>query len=154
MSELSVASEMVVLPRRMPERRYMKKHIGHSADTDGSLLVRELNHRINNELTCAICAVSVRAMESNEVAVKAALLDVVDYTWVRLAQRVPVRIAIDKVPPGVPLVSGLTATVTIRDGKSNESFTRLQRLRAEVETSFSGLFGGAPERPDCIPNPS
>jgi hypothetical protein len=27
------------------------------------------------------------------------------YTWVGLAQRVPVRIAIDKVPPGVPLVS-------------------------------------------------
>src|SRR5215468_10471309 len=26
------------------------------------------------------------------------------YTWVRLAQRVPVRIAIDNVPPGVPLV--------------------------------------------------
>ena len=35
------------------------------------------------------------------------------YTWVRLAQRVPVRIAIDQVPPGVPLVSGMTATVTI-----------------------------------------
>ena len=35
------------------------------------------------------------------------------YTWVRLAQRVPVRVAIDQVPPGVPLVSGMTATVTI-----------------------------------------
>jgi multidrug resistance efflux pump len=37
------------------------------------------------------------------------------YTWVRLAQRVPVRVAIDSVPPGIPLVSGLTATVTITD---------------------------------------
>ncbi|MDX7953866.1 HlyD family secretion protein [Lichenihabitans sp. Uapishka_5] len=37
------------------------------------------------------------------------------YTWVRLAQRVPVRIAITQVPDGVPLVSGMTATVTIRD---------------------------------------
>ena len=37
------------------------------------------------------------------------------YTWVRLAQRVPVRVAIDTVPPGVPLVSGMTATVTIRE---------------------------------------
>src|SRR5260370_6890367 len=37
------------------------------------------------------------------------------YTWVRLAQRVPVRIAIDSVPPGVPLVSGMTATVTGKD---------------------------------------
>ena len=36
------------------------------------------------------------------------------YTWVRLAQRVPVRIAIDKVPPGVPLVAGMTSTVTAR----------------------------------------
>ena len=36
------------------------------------------------------------------------------YTWVRLAQRVPVRLAIDTVPAGVPLVSGMTATVTIR----------------------------------------
>jgi len=35
------------------------------------------------------------------------------YTWVRLAQRVPVRIAIDTVPAGVPLISGMTATVTI-----------------------------------------
>ena len=50
-----------------------------------------------------------------------------DYTWVRLAQRVPVRIAIDNVPPGVPLVSGLTATVTIRDSKDAENGTLLQR---------------------------
>jgi hypothetical protein len=28
---------------------------------------------------------------------------------------VPVRIAIDRVPPGIPLVSGMTATVTIKD---------------------------------------
>ena len=38
------------------------------------------------------------------------------YTWVRLAQRVPVRIRIDHVPPGVPLVAGMTATVVIGDG--------------------------------------
>jgi multidrug resistance efflux pump len=73
------------------------------------------------------------------------------YTWVRLAQRVPVRIAIDYVPPGVPLVSGLTATVTIRDG---ENRTLLQRVRAELETSFFGLIGGASARPGCIPDPS
>jgi multidrug resistance efflux pump len=35
------------------------------------------------------------------------------YTWVRLAQRVPVRIEIDSVPAGVRLVAGLTATVQI-----------------------------------------
>jgi multidrug resistance efflux pump len=35
------------------------------------------------------------------------------FTWVRLAQRVPVRIKIDKVPDGVRLVAGLTATVQV-----------------------------------------
>jgi multidrug resistance efflux pump len=35
------------------------------------------------------------------------------FTWVRLAQRVPVRIHIDQVPNGVRLVAGMTATVQI-----------------------------------------
>jgi multidrug resistance efflux pump len=75
------------------------------------------------------------------------------YTWVRLAQRVPVRIAIDKLPPGVPLVSGLTATVTIRNGQDGESRTLFQKVRFDVERSYAGLFGGDP-RPGCIPNAS
>jgi hypothetical protein len=56
----------------------MTKHIVQLPNLDGSLLLRELNHRINNELTSAICAVSVKAVQSDSVAVKAALLDVVD----------------------------------------------------------------------------
>ena len=76
------------------------------------------------------------------------------YTWVRLAQRVPVRIAIDKVPPGVPLVSGLTATVTIRDGKDGENGAPMQGVLAELKTSFFGLIGEASARPGCIPSPS
>ncbi|WJT00667.1 efflux RND transporter periplasmic adaptor subunit [Novosphingobium humi] len=35
------------------------------------------------------------------------------FTWVRLAQRIPVRIAIDKVPAGVRLIPGQTATVEV-----------------------------------------
>jgi multidrug resistance efflux pump len=35
------------------------------------------------------------------------------FTWVRLAQRMPVRIRIDEVPDGIRLVAGLTATVQI-----------------------------------------
>jgi len=35
------------------------------------------------------------------------------FTWVRLAQRVPVHIHIDQVPDGVRLVAGMTATVQI-----------------------------------------
>ena len=56
----------------------MTKHIVPLPDPDGSLLLRELNHRINNELTCVICTIAANAMESDNVAVKAALLDVVE----------------------------------------------------------------------------
>jgi RND family efflux transporter MFP subunit len=35
------------------------------------------------------------------------------FTWVRLAQRIPVRLHIDRVPPDVRLVVGMTATVEV-----------------------------------------
>ena len=35
------------------------------------------------------------------------------FTWVRLAQRIPVRIQIDRVPPGITLAAGMTASVAI-----------------------------------------
>jgi multidrug resistance efflux pump len=42
------------------------------------------------------------------------------FTWVRLAQRVPVRIKIDRIPDGVRLVAGMTATVEVAPrGTSN-----------------------------------
>ncbi len=37
------------------------------------------------------------------------------FSWVRLAQRVPVRIALDKVPEGTKLIAGLTATVEVQE---------------------------------------
>jgi two-component sensor histidine kinase len=54
------------------------KHIVPLPNLDGSLLLRELDHRIKSELTSAIYAVSAKAVQSDSVAVKAALLDVVD----------------------------------------------------------------------------
>ncbi len=72
------------------------------------------------------------------------------YTWVRLAQRVPVRIAIDKVPPGIPLVSGATATVTIRDDSQVEKQTWFNRAKAVLTTSLSDMTSGVSPRPGCI----
>ncbi len=43
------------------------------------------------------------------------------FSWVRLAQRVPVRIALDKVPDGTKLIAGLTATVEISDGRQKQA---------------------------------
>jgi two-component sensor histidine kinase len=71
----------------------MKKHIVQLPNPDGSLVLREFNHRINNELNSAIYAVSAKAVRSDSVAVKAALLDVVDLLHrcadVHRAQHVP-----------------------------------------------------------------
>lgn len=43
------------------------------------------------------------------------------FTWVRLAQRIPVRISIDKIPPNVRMIPGQTATVIVHprnDGRN------------------------------------
>jgi two-component sensor histidine kinase len=56
----------------------MTRHILQLPKPDGLLLLRELNHRINNDLTSAICVVSSNAVHSDNVAVKAALLGVAD----------------------------------------------------------------------------
>ena len=73
------------------------------------------------------------------------------YTWVRLAQRVPVRIAIDQVPPGVPLVAGMTATVTVLPPAGAARPSGLDGVIAEVKARLADVFDGPPARPDCIP---
>jgi two-component sensor histidine kinase len=87
-----------LVPQQVPERktlleREMTKHIAPLPDPDGLLLLRELNHRVNNELTSTICTISAKAVKSDDVAVKAALLDVVDllhdYADVHKALRMP-----------------------------------------------------------------
>jgi multidrug resistance efflux pump len=49
------------------------------------------------------------------------------FTWVRLAQRVPVRIQIDQVPEGLQLVAGITATVQI-DPRSAPAAPEISRM--------------------------
>jgi multidrug resistance efflux pump len=49
------------------------------------------------------------------------------FTWVRLAQRIPVRIHVDHVPPEVLLAAGMTVTVQIDAGRAD----REKALRRE-----------------------
>ncbi|MFK4509971.1 multidrug resistance efflux pump [Bradyrhizobium daqingense] len=73
------------------------------------------------------------------------------YTWVRLAQRVPVRLAIDTVPVDVPLVSGMTATVTIRQPSADDRQSWTRRFGAAlVNPIFDVLGAGEPPRRDCL----
>ncbi|WP_233238019.1 efflux RND transporter periplasmic adaptor subunit [Bordetella sp. LUAb4] len=44
-----------------------------------------------------------------------------NFNWVRLAQRIPVRIHIDEVPAGVRLVSGQTATVVVQENAQGDN---------------------------------
>ncbi|MEA2882816.1 MAG: hypothetical protein QOH32_2072, partial [Bradyrhizobium sp.] len=53
-------------------------------------------------------------------------------TWVRLAQRIPVRIRIEQVPPEVSLVAGMTCSVAVVGGNGMPVARRDQR-------SFYGL---------------
>lgn len=46
------------------------------------------------------------------------------FSWVRLAQRVPVRIALDHVPPQVKLLAGRTATVVVEPPKDAPTMVR------------------------------
>ncbi len=46
------------------------------------------------------------------------------FAWIRLAQRVPVRVVIERVPAGMRLVAGRTATVTIVPGSARAPVAR------------------------------
>jgi RND family efflux transporter MFP subunit len=58
-----------------------------------------------------------RAITDRENAIGSDLIANVNptFNWVRLAQRIPVRIAIDKVPDGITLSAGMTATVVVTE---------------------------------------
>jgi multidrug resistance efflux pump len=38
------------------------------------------------------------------------------FNWVRLAQRIPVRIKLDTLPEGISLSAGMTASVQVQEG--------------------------------------
>jgi multidrug resistance efflux pump len=60
------------------------------------------------------------------------------FTWVRLAQRIPVRIHIDEVPPSVILSAGMTATVQV-DPNSQPKSDLETRRHVGVEGTAQGV---------------
>jgi multidrug resistance efflux pump len=48
------------------------------------------------------------------------------FTWVRLAQRIPIRVELDDVPCPIMLSAGMTATVSIQGGKAGQADVRRQ----------------------------
>ncbi len=60
------------------------------------------------------------------------------FTWVRLAQRIPVRVELDDVPCPVVLSSGLTATVTVTDGRATAPARSPRRIGAQASLACGG----------------
>ncbi|MCM5704086.1 efflux RND transporter periplasmic adaptor subunit [Larsenimonas salina] len=80
-----------------------------------------------------------RGIADNSLTSHAEGLQSVDPTfdWVRLAQRIPVRIAIDHVPEGVTLAAGLSATVYIGDPLPADESKWQAGLRRWLEGFFN-----------------
>jgi multidrug resistance efflux pump len=69
------------------------------------------------------------------------------FTFVRLAQRVPVRIRIDEVPEGVKLVAGLTATVQVESYKAPPARASGQLSQAKPVASTTLIADETPPQP-------
>ena len=104
-----VASDSFYIAAYMEETKLQRVHRGDKA------LVRLMG--VNTTLTGRVESVA-RGTVDRERTDGATLLPNVNptFSWIRLAQRIPVRIALDPLPPGVTLVAGQTATVTIAPG--------------------------------------
>ncbi|MGE4480583.1 efflux RND transporter periplasmic adaptor subunit [Acidocella sp.] len=62
-----------------------------------------------------VAGIAAGIADSERISAPTLLADVnPTFTWVRLAARIPVRIALDKVPGNVHLVAGMTCTVSIK----------------------------------------
>ncbi|WP_322071148.1 HlyD family secretion protein [Paraburkholderia bannensis] len=60
------------------------------------------------------------------------------FSWVRLAQRIPVRVALDEVPDDFRMIAGRTATVAVRDGAADKKDKRNAATGASGATAASG----------------
>ena len=60
------------------------------------------------------------------------------FTWVRLAQRIPVRVQITHVPPGVLVSAGMTCTVVIKEGAGPQLGLGIRKVMAAIFGAPSG----------------
>ena len=65
------------------------------------------------------------------------------YTWVRLAQRIPVRVQIDSIPPGTQLAAGMTSTVTVVGSKGKRAHDTLTEALDRMHDALMGGTGGS-----------
>jgi multidrug resistance efflux pump len=59
------------------------------------------------------------------------------FTWVRLAQRIPVRLGLTHVPPGVLISAGMTCTVVMKEDAAPEIGLGIKKIRMAIIGAFS-----------------
>jgi multidrug resistance efflux pump len=59
------------------------------------------------------------------------------FTWVRLAQRIPVTIDLTHVPPGVLISAGMTCTVVMKDGAAPEIGLGIKKIMTAILGALS-----------------
>jgi multidrug resistance efflux pump len=69
------------------------------------------------------------------------------FTWVRLAQRIPVHIRLTNIPPDVLVSAGMTCTVVLKDGTNPEIGASAKRLFAAVRDSLTGQAVASAQMP-------
>jgi multidrug resistance efflux pump len=86
----------------------------------------------------------VAGIEDRDRALGANLLPNVNpaFSWVRLAQRIPVRIALDEVPPDFRMIAGRTATVSVRDMSPTVQPVATERAASDAVIG-SGVVGAS-----------
>ena len=86
---------------------------------------------------------SLRCFSSRESTNNELIADVnPTFNWVRLAQRVPVRIHLDEVPDGVLLAAGMTCTVIVKPvQEQRHGYSALQRSPPlKAQSPINGLL--------------
>lgn len=108
-------------------------HLGQQVDID---VMGEPN-LLRGHVVSIVAAIEDRDRENSPTN----LLPNVDpaFSWVRLAQRIPVRVALDEVPDDFRMIAGRTATVAIRGEEP-----RILGARVFGEKSEASAAGGQP----------
>jgi multidrug resistance efflux pump len=65
------------------------------------------------------------------------------FSWVRLAQRIPVRVALDEVPEDFRMIAGRTATVAVRTSSNERNRGATAASGAAVASGASGATGAS-----------
>ena len=60
------------------------------------------------------------------------------FTWVRLAQRIPVTIHFARAPPGVLVSAGMTCTVVMKEGAAPQIGLGIKKVMAAIFGAPSG----------------